>query len=123
MPIFGLTEDQVTLPDEYAADLLGEVLDKYSLPDTRTTVLQDWMKGRRAEVDEVNGLVVEVLARAGQPAPYNAHTVAIARRIEAGELEKIPDNPRAAAGRLNRAPVGFEPTTPALQERCSGQLS
>lgn len=88
VPIFGLTADQVTGPDEYAADLLAEVLTKYSLPDTRTTVLQDWMKGRRAEVDEVNGLVVEVLARAGQPAPYNAWTVAIARRIEAGELDR-----------------------------------
>ncbi|MBU1586793.1 MAG: hypothetical protein KKH51_02465, partial [Actinobacteria bacterium] len=62
------------------------------LPDTRTTVLQDWTKGRRAEVAEVNGLVVEVLARAGQEAPYNAHTVEIARRIEAGELVQSPDN-------------------------------
>lgn len=92
VPIFGLTDDQVTSPDQYAADLLGEVLDKYSLPDTRTTVLQDWMKGRRAEVDEVNGLVVEVLARTGERAPYNEHTVAIARRIEAGELDKSPEN-------------------------------
>ncbi|WBM81019.1 NAD(P)-binding domain-containing protein [Cryobacterium breve] len=92
VPIFGLTEDQVSEPDQYAEDLLGEVLEKYSLPDTRTTVLQDWMKGRRAEVDEVNGLVVEVLARVGQPAPYNAHTVEIARRIEAGELERGPQN-------------------------------
>ncbi|WP_241976333.1 ketopantoate reductase family protein [Cryobacterium algoricola] len=92
VPIFGLTEDQVSGPDQYAKDLLGEVLEKYSLPDTRTTVLQDWMKGRRAEVDEVNGLVVEVLARVGQSAPYNAHTVEIARRIEAGELERGPQN-------------------------------
>lgn len=92
VPIFGLTDDQVTSPDQYAADLLGEVLDKYSLPDTRTTVLQDWMKGRRAEVAEVNGLVVSVLASVGQSAPYNAHTIELARRIEAGELEKSPDN-------------------------------
>ena len=90
VPIFGLTE--IGDPDDYAATLLGEVLDKYSLPDTRTTVLQDWTKGRRAEVTEVNGLVVEVLARAGQAAPYNAHTVEIARRIEAGELAQSPDN-------------------------------
>ncbi len=37
--------------------------------------LQDWMKGRHSEMTEVNGLVVDVLARAGQTAPYNAHTV------------------------------------------------
>jgi 2-dehydropantoate 2-reductase len=92
VPIFGLTEAQVTEPDQYAADLLGEVLARYTLPDTRTTVLQDWMKGRRSEYAELNGLVVDVLARAGQAAPYNAHTVALARRIEAGDLEPSPEN-------------------------------
>ncbi|MGX5682865.1 ketopantoate reductase family protein [Schumannella luteola] len=92
VPIFGLTDDQVTGPDQYAQDLLGEVLDKYSLPDTRTTVLQDWMKGRRGEVAEVNGLVVEVLGRTGEAAPYNAHTVELARQIEAGTLERSPKN-------------------------------
>ena len=92
VPIFGLTEDQVTGPDQYAEDLLGEVLTKYSLPDTRTTSLQDWMKGRHSEMNEVNGLVVDVLARVGQPAPYNAHTMDLARRVEAGDLERSPDN-------------------------------
>ncbi|MEO5922062.1 MAG: 2-dehydropantoate 2-reductase N-terminal domain-containing protein [Pseudolysinimonas sp.] len=92
VPIFGLTAEQVTGPEQYAADLLGEVLDKYSLPDTRTTVLQDWMKGRHSEYLEVNGLVVDVLARTGEVAPYNAHTVELARRIEAGELERGPQN-------------------------------
>lgn len=92
VPIFGLTDEKVTGPDQYAEDLLGEVLDKYSLPDTRTTVLHDWMKGRHSEFREVNGLVVDVLARAGQAAPHNAHTVAIAERIEAGELERGPHN-------------------------------
>jgi 2-dehydropantoate 2-reductase len=92
VPIFGLSADQVTEPDQYAADLLGEVLDKYSLPDTRTTVLHDWMKGRHSEYREVNGLVVDVLARAGERAPYNAHTVELGRRIEAGELERGPQN-------------------------------
>ena len=92
VPIFGLAAEQVADPDQYAADLLGEVLDKYSLPDTRTTVLHDWMKGRHSEYREINGLVVDVLTRAGQDAPYNAHTVAIAGRIEAGELERGPQN-------------------------------
>lgn len=90
VPIFGLTQDQVTGPDQYAADLLGEVLDKYSLPDTRTTVLHDWMKGRHSEYREVNGLVVDVLG--AENAPFNAHVVALAERIEAGELERGPQN-------------------------------
>lgn len=88
VPIFGLSSDRVADPNRYAEDLLGEVLDKYSLPDTLTTVLQDWMKGRRAEVSDINGLVVDVLTRAGHSAPYNRHTVDLARRIEAGTLER-----------------------------------
>jgi 2-dehydropantoate 2-reductase len=50
------------------------------------------MKGRHSEYREVNGLVVDVLARAGERAPYNAHTVELGRRIEAGELERGPQN-------------------------------
>lgn len=92
VPIFGLDASHTADPDRYAAVLLGEVLDKYSLPDTRTTVLQDWMKGRHAEYREVNGLVVDVLARRGGSAPHNAHTVDLARRIEAGELDRSPAN-------------------------------
>jgi len=100
VPIFGLTADQVTEPDQYAADLLGEVLDKYSLPDTRTTVLHDWMKGRHSEYREVNGLVVDVLGAAD--APHNAHTVELARRIEAGELERGPQNLELLVGMETR---------------------
>ena len=62
------------------------LLSDFSLPDTKATVLQDWMKNRRSEVDQINGLVVEVLADAGLPAPVNAAAVEIAHRIERGEL-------------------------------------
>lgn len=92
VPIFGLSDEAVTDPDRYASDLLGEVLDSFSLPDTKTTVLQDWMKDRHAEYDEVNGLVVSVLAAAGQAAPYNAHTVRLAREIEAGRMTRSAAN-------------------------------
>jgi 2-dehydropantoate 2-reductase len=88
VPIFGLDDSNVTEPDQYAADLLGKVLTSYSLPDTKTTVLHDWMKSRHAEYAEVNGLVVDVLARAGSSAPYNEHTVRLAQEIEAGRLER-----------------------------------
>lgn len=92
--IFGLSDVEASDPDLYAARLLGEVLEKYSLPDTRTTVLQDWMKGRHSEFSEINGLVVDVLGRAGRPAPFNAHVVQLARRIESGELRRGVHNLR-----------------------------
>ncbi|MFE7844200.1 ketopantoate reductase family protein [Microbacterium sp. NPDC057407] len=92
VPIFGLADARVDDPDQYAADLLGKVLESYSLPDTKTTVLQDWIKGRHAEYAEVNGLVVDVLARSGEAAPFNAHTVRLAKEIEAGRLERSARN-------------------------------
>jgi 2-dehydropantoate 2-reductase len=92
VPIFGMTADEVAGADEYAEKLLGRVLSDYSFPDTLTTVLQDWRKGRRAEVAEVNGLVVDVLHAHGQSAPANERTVELARRIESGELKAGREN-------------------------------
>jgi 2-dehydropantoate 2-reductase len=92
VPIFGMTADDVVEADAYAELLLGRVLSDYSFPDTLTTVLQDWRKGRRAEVAEVNGLAVDVLRAHGQAAPANERTVELARRIESGALEAQPSN-------------------------------
>lgn len=88
LSIFGIDQAEVSGPRQYAERLLGEVLEKYSLPDTRTTILQDWMKGRHAEYREINGLVVDVLSRTGTPAPVNARVVGLAAKIESGELER-----------------------------------
>jgi 2-dehydropantoate 2-reductase len=68
------------------------VLTGWTRPNTRVTVLQDWMKDRRAEVDDINGLVVREQARLGGTAPINAALVAIAHRIESGELRADPSN-------------------------------
>ena len=92
VPIFGMTADEVVEGDAFAELLLGRVLSDYSFPDTLTTVLQDWRKGRRAEVAEVNGLAVDVLHAHGESAPANERTVELALRIEAGELTAQPSN-------------------------------
>ena len=92
MPIFGMTEADIADPDDYAVTLLDKVLTDYTLPSTRTTVLQDWMKGRRSEVSEINGLVVREQRRLGGSAPLNERVVDLALRIEAGELEARPEN-------------------------------
>ncbi len=72
--------------------LLDVLLAGFVLPQTKTTVLQDWMKGRHSEVDDINGLVVEAHARHGGKAPVNAAVVELAHRIERGELEAGPQN-------------------------------
>lgn len=92
MPIFGMTEADIAEPDDYAVALLDRVLTDFTLPTTRTTVLQDWMKGRRSEVREINGLVVAVHREHGGAAPCNERVLELALRIEAGELEARPEN-------------------------------
>jgi 2-dehydropantoate 2-reductase len=91
-PIFGLEGIDLASPTALVSTLFDAVLNDYTLPDTRTTVLQDWMKSRRSEVNEINGLVVDELARHNIPAPYNAVVVDIAHRIESGDLRAHPDN-------------------------------
>tara|TARA_R110002110_G_scaffold85816_1_gene223260 strand:- start:1257 stop:2321 length:1065 start_codon:yes stop_codon:yes gene_type:complete len=86
VPIFGKLQVEANDPDGYATVLLDAVLSDWTLPDTRVTVLQDWDKGRRAEVDDINGLVVREQARLGGAVPVNAGLVEIAHRIERGEL-------------------------------------
>jgi 2-dehydropantoate 2-reductase len=91
-PIFGMAEARVEDPDVYVEQLFDAVLTDFTLPETRTTVLQDWMKGRRSEVDQINGLVVSEQERLGGSAPANAVTVRLAHEIEDGERKAGPEN-------------------------------
>ncbi len=92
VPIFGHERIEANDPDSYATVLLDAVLSDWTLPDTKVTVLQDWLKERRAEVDDINGLVVREQARLGGEAPVNAALVEIAHRIERGDLKADPSN-------------------------------
>ncbi len=92
VPIFGNDRIEANDPDQYASELLNAVLTHWTLSDTKVTTLQDWTKGRRAEVDEINGLVVAEQARLGGDAPINIQLVEIAHRIERGELDADPAN-------------------------------
>jgi 2-dehydropantoate 2-reductase len=92
VPMFGQEGIEDLPPEKYSAALLDAVLAGWSLEDTRVAVLQDWEKGRHAEGEEINGLVVAEQARLGGSAPVNARLIEVARRIEAGELEPKPEN-------------------------------
>ena len=58
-------------PERYVDQIFERVLTTYSREDTLVTSLQDWRKGRRAEVQEVNGWVIDVLRAHGKRAPMN----------------------------------------------------
>ena len=92
VPIIGKSRVDENDPDQYATALFDTLLSVYTLPNTRVAVLQDWMKGRRAEVDEINGLVVSEQRKMGGRAPVNERLVEMAHRIERGELKADPSN-------------------------------
>lgn len=105
LPIFGKTADEVPDSSQYALDLLDKVLESYSLPDTRVAVLQDWMKGRRAELDAFNGYLVELAAQLGHTVPVNEAILRIGERIEAGELVPSVANAELLSKALQTAAV------------------
>jgi 2-dehydropantoate 2-reductase len=90
VPIFGLTEASQD-PEIYAVQLFEQVLVHFSFPNTLTTVLQDWRKGRRAEIHEINGLVVRLGERLNIATPANQRVLDIALAIESGKLDASPD--------------------------------
>lgn len=86
VPVLGKTAAEVPDNDQYAVDLLETILKSFSRPDTRVAVLQDWDKGRRAELDAFSGYIVAQQARTGVATPVNEAILDIARRVESGEL-------------------------------------
>ena len=92
VPIFGEKRVEVNDPDHHATVLFDAVLKGWTLSDTKVATLQDWLKGRRGEIDEISGLVAGEQARLGGGAPVNRQLVEIARRIEHGELAADPSN-------------------------------
>jgi 2-dehydropantoate 2-reductase len=58
----------------------------------RPSLLQDILKGRRTEVDYLNGYVARKGREVGIPAPMNEAVVQVIKRVEAGELAPSPAN-------------------------------
>lgn len=94
--IFGLDDPDEDVegagPEDYVRSLVDKLLADYVRPTTLSTVLQDWRRGRRCEVDQINGHVVDVLRAHGRAAPVNAAVVELAHRVEAGERARGPEN-------------------------------
>lgn len=95
MPIIGMQPVMSNHPERYVDQIFEKVLDTFSHEDTLTCSLQDWRKGRRAEVEEVNGIVVKTLNAHGRDAPMNRKVIEMAMDIEKGRLEAKPDNAAA----------------------------
>lgn len=92
IPIIGMPPITTNHPERYVDQIFEEVLKTFSRADTLTTSLQDWRKGRRAEVQEVNGWVVDILRSHGRDAPMNQRVVDLGFEIESGKREASPEN-------------------------------
>ena len=91
-PIFGMEGDAAASPDTFVAEILDTLVADYIQPDSRATVLQDWMKHRRSEVSELHGEVVRLAARHGVAVPVNERVWELGVRVERGELVASPAN-------------------------------
>jgi 2-dehydropantoate 2-reductase len=106
MPIFGLGRDDVDRPEAVVETLLDRLLVGFVLPQSTSTILQDWSKGRRSEVDDINGRVVDTARELGWHAPVNAAVVELAHGIERGDLQPDPSNLQLLAERVVSPAVG-----------------
>lgn len=92
VPIFGLPDLDSSDARGFLAKLVDAVAYGFAQPHTKVATLQDWMKGRRSEVNDINGAIVRLGQDVGHPTPYNQRALDIATRIESGELKPAPSN-------------------------------
>jgi len=60
--------------------------------DWRSSMAQDVIKGRKTEIEQMNGYIVEKGREAGISTPVNAAIVQVVKDIEAGRLTPEPSN-------------------------------
>jgi 2-dehydropantoate 2-reductase len=92
LPIFGLTPDAVQSEELVVETLLDTLMSGFVLPNSTTTILQDWQKSRHSEVDEINGLVIRTRSKHGIASPANSKVIELAQRIESNELTPSMEN-------------------------------
>lgn len=91
-PIFGLKPEEIDGTNQLVEKLFEKLAADVGVRSLRNCTLQDHMKGRKSEVNLINGRVVEEGERFGIATPANKLIVDLTRRIEAGELTPDPKN-------------------------------
>ena len=132
VPIFGLDDVDPTRPHEYVRALFEKLMDDFVLETTCSTVLQDWIRGRHSEVNEIHGAVVAALPKGS--ATVNETMIELALQIERGERARDRSNlegDRVRSGGktqdrsgcllyLGRPLAGFEHELELVRERGEG---
>lgn len=90
-PVFGLSMEEAIYSEERLVKHFTESSRTEGL-EARSFFHQDILKGRRTEVDYINGLVSRKGREAGLPTPMNDRAVELMKRLELGDLKMDPAN-------------------------------
>jgi 2-dehydropantoate 2-reductase len=83
-PVFGLEQSDFDGSPRNAVELLYKTLVKHIGPHSRNAVVQDHAKGRRTEVDYLNGYVVKKGLECNVPTPMNTAVTKMNQMIDEG---------------------------------------
>ena len=90
-PVFGLSMEDAARSPEALVDNLVKASQAEGR-EARSFFHQDILKGRRTEVDYINGLVARKGRESGVATPMNDAAVAMMKRLERGEMGPAPEN-------------------------------
>ncbi len=96
-PVYGMAPDDVVGAAKGDKPALGRVEARLSenmkrrSDKQRPSMGQDIEKGRRTEIDFINGLVVEKAATLGIPTPANLGIIEAVKKVERGEAKPGPE--------------------------------
>ena len=90
-PVFGLSMEEAIVSPESLVDNLVRASQAEGA-EARSFFHQDILKGRRTEVDFINGLVSRKGREAGVPTPMNDGAVELMHELERGDLSPDPVN-------------------------------
>lgn len=90
-PVFGLSMEDAARSPEALVDNLVKASQAEGR-EARSFFHQDILKGRRTEVDYINGLVARKGRESDVATPMNDAAVAMMKRLERGEMGPAPEN-------------------------------
>ena len=100
--LFGLTNEEIGNAGENAAELVMKKMVQDVGPNARTHAAQDHVKGRRSEIEFINGKVSQEGRRLGIPTPFNDAVCEVARMTHSGEIQLDPDNVKLLYQKLEK---------------------
>jgi len=78
--------------DEVESAILGALQSNTRSELARPSMGQDMLKGRRTEIDFINGLIAAKGQEVGVPAPTHVKLVAAVKQVELGKIPATPEN-------------------------------